>query len=129
MDKKKRIAIAKKNGLTMKLEFEYVTDQEFEDALKKHEELTKMPAEDFITYTLGAEDEMNEGTLYFCPRCGEYNEYGFEPNVTPYYNSADKKLAGFFKRVDIECMNCDENYEIHNSRFDEDMKKMNEKLE
>jgi hypothetical protein len=130
MEKKKRVAVCQKGGIVMRVDYNFVTDEEFQKSLAEWATNINVDVDNIITYTLGDEDEMEEGNAYFCPRCGYYNKYGYEPNISLYYQedklTGESKPTGYFKTLDIECEHCDVTFHIQTDKFNEDTKDLNE---
>lgn len=129
-DKKKRILIFKKGGLTTRFDYTFLDDIEFDSILKELATKLNVDKNDIISYTLGNKDETEEGVVHFCPKCGTYNEYGYAPEVNQYYKidkeSNEFKAAGFYKTLDIDCPNCNENFNINTAQFEEESEKLTE---
>lgn len=128
MEAKKRIAMVKKDGVMMKLEYKFLTDEEFEKCLDELSKKTNVDVGSIITYDLGTRDDVEEGTMYFCPKCGEYNEFGHEPNVREFYQKDPEtgklKPAGYHKNLTLECYSCDETFEIYTEQFEKESEKL-----
>jgi hypothetical protein len=99
-----------------------MTDDEFEESLKEWAAKTGADYDSILTYAIGTEDEEAEGHLYFCPRCGAFEEYGHEPNTRMMYRKAENgelKEAGYFTSNHIDCSNCNNIFEIHSDKYQE----------
>lgn len=122
METKKRIAIIKKEGMTMKMEYSYLTDVEFEKSLAEVSKKMNVSPDSILTYTLGTQEEMEDGMMYFCPRCGEYNEYGYEPELHLYYRTEGDVSgpAGYFKDVQVNCTSCDDTFRLTNQKMEDE---------
>lgn len=126
--KKQRIAIVQKDGISMRLSYDFVTDAQFDTSLKELAEKMKYPYEHIVQYTLGDEEETQEGTLYFCPKCGYHNDGGYEPDVRMYYrqdSEGKSQPAGYFKTLNIDCTECDTVFEVRTEQFDADVEELN----
>lgn len=129
---KQRIAIYTKKGITTRIEYNPITDEQFEKNLTNISTSKGIEKDSILTYTLGDEDEMENGNLYFCPRCGHHNEYAYEPDLRMFYakdkETDELKEAGYYKFVTIDCSGCDETFEIHSKKMDEDAQKFTKSI-
>lgn len=128
METKKRVALLKKGEITTRLDYTYLTDEAFDRSVQDIANRWGVHPEHVLTYTLGNEDETNEGNCYFCPRCGHYNEWGHEPHTRQYYRhnpeTGRSEPAGYFKSLTLECDQCEETFEIQTDTWDEEGKRM-----
>lgn len=128
MDKKKRIVIMKLEGISIRFDYTFLDDIEFQASLEELSRVYKIDKGSILTYTLGTEEETENGVVHFCPRCGTYNEHGFSPEVDTYY-AIDKeteqlKPAGLYKTLNIDCLNCNDIFNISTEQFQEESAKL-----
>lgn len=127
---KKRIAMFKNHGVSMRLQFDYIDDETFDKALERLALNASIPVKNIFTFTLGDQEEMENGNCYFCPRCGTYNEFAYEPEVHRTYrvNHETKELqeAGYHKSLEIHCNDCDEVWYLGADHFRDDEERLNE---
>lgn len=128
---KKRRIIFQFETLKMTFDTPYISDEACEKLVKMQAELHKMPAEHVLVYNLGTEDQDEDGTMFFCPKCGNYNEYGWDPTVNMFYRrtkeGGELTKAGYYKYVPIDCDNCG-SFEVNCDKFEKEMDKMNEEF-
>lgn len=126
--KKKRAAIYKSGSMTMRFDYPFITDEDLEKSLKEFADKLNAEPDSILVYTLGDEDEEENGVLYFCPKCGAYNEYGYDPSMRMFYRrdkeGEQPKEAGYFKNNIIDCTNCNEVFEIHTDKYTEQAEEM-----
>lgn len=131
-DKKRRVALYQKKGVQARLEYPYITDDEFDKSIKELAAKMGIDPASVVTYTLGTKDEMEEGTLYFCPRCGTKHHDGIEPTTSMFLKQGKDgamTTAGYYKMLVMDSYCCNEEFEIHTDKWAEESEKLNKDLE
>lgn len=128
---RKRIVVIKNSGLRVRYAFGYISDAELEEVLDQLVKEFSYDKKAMTIYTLGDEDADEEGTVWFCPNCGEYNEYGYEPETHLLYATDEHGQitpAHYYKEIVIDCIDCERTTNIHTEQFEEDVQDLNKLL-
>ena len=131
-EKKKRIVMFKVDGTFIRFDYTYIDDDEFEASLEGLASKYKINKDSIFTFTLGTQEQTEDGIVHFCPKCGSHYEYGFEPSVNMYYSidkeSNELKPAGYYKTLNIDCYTCGEVFNISTDKFEEESDKLTQDL-
>ncbi|MEX3625330.1 hypothetical protein [Viridibacillus arvi] len=118
--KKKRIAIYKKYGITVQLDLDFQTEEELFRKLDDIAIHAGILPGNISVFTLGTKEQMNEGYVYFCPRCGKYHPEGIKPIWELLYQKDDDEdlvEAGQYKVLTIDCQHCVDEFYINSKTF------------
>lgn len=133
---KKRIAVIHTKGTMVKFNFDYLTEAEFEKSLDEIAEKYNYVKEDIMRYTLGTKEEMEDGNLYFCPKCGNYESSGFKPAIRLLTvlkpnetEGTSMETVAYEKYLEINCFHCESEFEIATEQFLEESEQLTKELQ
>lgn len=131
-ENRKRRIIFNFDNVCMTLETDYISEEECKKMVEKHAATYKVSTKRAFVFHLGTKDEDENGTLFFCPQCGQYNEYGWDPQVNQFYTQPKEggatKPAGYYKYVPIDCDNCGV-FEVVRDDFEQQMKTLSKEFD
>lgn len=128
---RKRKIIFNFDSMKMTLDTSYISDEACEKMVKKHATAYNISTKQAFVYDLGTEEQEENGTLFFCPKCGHYNEFGWDPTVNMFYKRSKEggnmEPAGYYKYVPVDCDDCG-TFEVNCKEFENQMKEMNKEF-
>ena len=127
-EKKKWVALFGTGTMTVRFDYGFKTEEEVQQSLQEWATKMGYNKDNVILYAIGNEEEERDVHLYFCPRCGSYNEYGMEPVTRMMYRQNEGgrlQEAGYYTSNAIDCTNCDNNFEVLHEKYREEDEKLN----
>lgn len=130
-EKRKRKIITQIDTLTSTVSTDYITDEECKKMVKQYATAYKISEKQIFVFDLGTEEEVENGTMFFCPKCGSYNQYGWDPQVNQFYtqpkDGGPAVPTGYYKYVSIDCDDCG-TFELSCDKFNEEMEKLSKEF-
>lgn len=131
-ESRKRRIIFNFDTFRMTLDTDYISDEMLDKTVEKHSTAYNVHPKRAIVFDLGTQEQDENGTLFFCPQCGQYNQFGWDPRVNQVYKRPKEGgamvLDGYYKYVPVDCDSCGV-FEVVRDDFERQMKILNGKLE